>query len=358
MINLIKRLKSHSYSQIMNRLRQILRKRNVYLKYAPVHLTLQPSGRCNLNCPMCFRNTTANSQDLSLEDFKKIIDRFPQANGVCFAGLGEPLLNPALFEMIRYAKEEKMQTIVVTNGLLLGKRIDQIMDSPLDSIAISVNASNQSDYLRICGLMPAESTIYEKMLSGVKRLVEERNRLKKQLAIRVSYVISKSNYHDVPEMINLSERLGVDFVDFHNLIPSETEGFTENRAIFEDDTEIIKFLSSSVKPGSNLIVDLPIPLSRDMPERRCNWYFTGLRIDVNGNVSGCGKAITPNPKYGNVFKDADVWNTPHFQDTRRMFIDENIPFLNCCRYCIENSSYRWVNGRLVKTKKGLNSHYS
>ncbi len=70
--------------------------------------------------------------------FTDIIEELPQGTEVDFHKDGEPLMHPHIGWMIKYAKARLMFTHVVTNGILLGKKKERIVDSGLDLLTISV----------------------------------------------------------------------------------------------------------------------------------------------------------------------------------------------------------------------------
>lgn len=73
----------------------------------PRELQLEVTAACNLKCRMClvrYRppvNRLAGS--MSFDTFRTIVDDLPELERVTLQGLGEPLLNPDLVTMVRYA---------------------------------------------------------------------------------------------------------------------------------------------------------------------------------------------------------------------------------------------------------------
>ena len=98
------------------------------------------------------------SQLMPLELFKKIIDdlkMFPQKLKVLrINGQGEPLLNPNICEMIRYAKESDVADFIemITNGSKLSPVLNRnLIDSGIDRIRISIEALDEIGYRNIAG---------------------------------------------------------------------------------------------------------------------------------------------------------------------------------------------------------------
>ena len=106
---------------------------------------------------------------------------------------GEPLLHPEIFDMVRFAHERGIKTSFYTNGTLLAeKNIDQILDSKLDKITISLDGWDEI-YNEIRGV--EYKSIEEKVLN----IIEKRTLANSNLKIEVSMVILK----DTEELVDL-----------------------------------------------------------------------------------------------------------------------------------------------------------
>ncbi len=329
--------------QLLNCFRAKYSNKKPILRYQPTTLQFLVSDRCTLNCNMCIR-TQNNSpykhkllQDLTLETFKKVINRFPKAVRVNLVGLGEPFLAPDIFKIIKYSRSNRMKVSSISNGTILGDKIDAIFDSGLNRLSISLNTNDRDEFAAITNTRPE---IFDSVVENVKELVKAR-RNKNSLELRSSFICTKSNYRKIPEMIEFVRDLGIEFLDLINLIPQENDDYSIDECLFVEDNEVVTFLNNlSRKSYSPLKVNFPTLISRNPAnaKRKCHWYFNSIRIDSQGNVSSCGRVITPKPEYGNIFEDNDVWNNPHFQTMRKMFLNSDGDLLNCCQYCVE--SYR------------------
>lgn len=341
-------LHQHTISQTWNTIRYATSRKSTYLKYAPITLTIYPTDRCTLACNMCVDHSPNRPknrpylhepcEDMTFNKFKSIVDRFKLAVFLDLIGVGEPFLNKDIFKMIDYgAKVRKMHVGTVSNGTVLNDKIDQIINSPLHAISISLNGYNAQEYYKMSG---ASKQAFNTVLMNISELVEKRNNDRRNLEIKMSCICTKKNYKYIPNMVKLADELGVDVLDFHNLIHSEIPGFTKDQCLHESDEDVIEVISSVDAPKSGLIVNMP-KLLQLTPHRLCNWYFEDIRVDSNGNVGSCGKVIAANKLYGN-YLDTDVWNNNHFRSMRQMFLDESIPLLDCCKTCTCNSKYKSV----------------
>jgi radical SAM protein with 4Fe4S-binding SPASM domain len=121
---------------------------------------------------------------------------------------------------------------------------------------------------------------------------------------------------------------------FNNLIPFHDFENGEG-CLFEDDPEVQAVITRLEKRSSPILIDLPVLVRRRGLARYCPGYYEILHVDAQGDVTGCMRDLAPNRSYGNLFLDADIMNTPHFQETRRRFLEDDLP--QRCRYCVEMS---------------------
>lgn len=345
-------LRDHSRFQLWNSLKYVLSlslsKRKEYLNYYPISLTIYVTDRCTLKCNMCIHhspNMPKNFQyyhdpcDMSFDTFKKIIDKFKYANNLDLIGVGEPFLNDDIFDMIKEGNMHKMRVSSVTNGTILHDKIEDIIKSPLDSLSISLDAHNANAYYKMRG---GSKKTFDTVLENINTLVEKRNKNKCKLELRLSYICTKTNYKYMPDMVKLADDLGVDALDFQNLIPNPMQGFTEDQCLYEDDHDVIDVIQSVDKPKSELVVYMPKLLQRTVTDRLCESYFRNIYIDGKGNVCGCGRVETPNQEYGNVFKEKDVWNNNYFRQMRMIYLNNSIALPDRCRTCVNNSKYKQI----------------
>lgn len=101
---------------------------------------------CNLKCPFCPSSKLKQKQKISYDQFKLIIEQIKDyTEGIYLHILGEPLLHPDLFKMIEYASMF-VKVSLTTNGHLLGKYLNQIINSNLYILNLSMQSLvNKSD---------------------------------------------------------------------------------------------------------------------------------------------------------------------------------------------------------------------
>lgn len=129
--------------------------RNKIVSDFPLHLDIEPTGRCNLMCKHCYRfSRRTNIDDMDMELFKKIIDEGKKYNlsAINLSWMGEPFLHPKIMEMLDYAKSQKVLDIFInTNGTLIDKEMTKkILDSgSINTIIFSLDSITEEKYNRV-----------------------------------------------------------------------------------------------------------------------------------------------------------------------------------------------------------------
>ncbi len=99
----------------------------------PRQLTAAITASCNLRCQGCrYGRDFMVGERISLDVMRAVLDDAKDA-GVARVRLygGEPLLHPDVATMIAHSNELGMNTYITTNGVLLGKRIDELYEAGL-----------------------------------------------------------------------------------------------------------------------------------------------------------------------------------------------------------------------------------
>lgn len=120
--------------------------------FGRIHLPVAP--RCNIQCAFCDRRYDCASEsrpgvtssvitpEEALVRTKAALHREPRIRVAGIAGPGDSLANPETFDALRLLRRELPDIILClsTNGLLVEKYIDRLVNVQLDSITITVNA--------------------------------------------------------------------------------------------------------------------------------------------------------------------------------------------------------------------------
>src|SRR5512139_1110613 len=98
----------------------------------PVEYIVETTAKCNLYCPMCPRETHKQPKEDMLDDvFDRLVSEAgASAEHMMLIGLGEPLLDPKIFDRIEYCQRHGISTLLSTNGTLLDEEMaDRLLRS-------------------------------------------------------------------------------------------------------------------------------------------------------------------------------------------------------------------------------------
>ena len=96
---------------------------------------------CNLACAFC-PGTKRSPRFMTPEEFALALDRLRGfVSYVYLHVMGEPLLHPALGELLSAADERKMKVCITTNGTLLPEALDTLLAAPcLHKLSVSLHS--------------------------------------------------------------------------------------------------------------------------------------------------------------------------------------------------------------------------
>ncbi len=107
----------------------------------PKKVFLEITNACNLACTFC-HGTRREIRYLSRAEFLRAAEELrPFADYLYFHLMGEPLLHPELAEFLAIADRLGFRVILTTNGTLLSRRREILLDAPaLHKVSISLHA--------------------------------------------------------------------------------------------------------------------------------------------------------------------------------------------------------------------------
>lgn len=149
--------------------------------------------QCNLKCKFCFGPIISKPQCLTTASAQLIINKLAAEGykSLVFTG-GEPLLRSDIIELIKYAKQKGLYTILHTNGVLVTTDFIQQVAGILDQINLPLDGNDvkTNDAMRTNGH-------FNKIISLLGQLKN------KDIKIIISTVATKKNLKNIPAMINI-----------------------------------------------------------------------------------------------------------------------------------------------------------
>lgn len=181
----------------------------------PISISFEPTTSCNLRCPECpsgLRAFTRPTGMLDNEFFRKTIDELHKdLLYLIFYFQGEPYLNTAFLDMVKYASEKGIYTATSTNAhYLTDANAKKTVESGLDRLIISIDGTTQDVYTqyRVGGNL-------SKVIEGAKNIVKWKRELKSKTPfVFFQFLVVKPNEHQIEDIKKLAAEVGVDEVRF------------------------------------------------------------------------------------------------------------------------------------------------
>ena len=292
----------------------------------PERIQVEITNRCNYTCGMCPRESfNLPEKDISFDLFKKIIDRLAPFSekgletsyNITLTRWGEPLLHPALVDMIVYTKDKGHNVGVTTNGLLLAPFIEEFIGKSLDKLTISLDSVEE-------GIEVKESHPSNKVVQkNIESLIRSRGDRKKPM---ITIQITMHGKQQCLETIKYAGEAGADRVYLVRLnIPFGMNSFKrpnleEELEIYKESEEIAKKYGLQVDNNftafdNQLLRSLYKKLRPVMyrSDKYCPKPYDYLYINIDGRATPC--CDLPRYEVGNVFKQSidEIWHGENMQ---------------------------------------------
>ena len=332
--------------QLLNYLKyKVNNRKKTQLNYRPLWMLIYVTDLCNLHCQMCPHHTQAdssrfnqakklNNNFISLETLEYSFNLFPESYYVMLAGVGEPLLHPEFKEIIHLCEKYHKKIKLVTNGTRLTEEMSDYLASRrcVSEIQISLNASDYETYYDRC--QGSKEEFFE-VVKNIKGVVSAKSRHKANMAIVTSAVCGDEFKDKAYSFLCFADSLGVDKIELFRYIDFGIVG--NNITDIQADKYFISELDKQAKGIIKAQYSLPHLVDEKSFHIQCDWFWKNISIDSNGNIGSCGRVISPDSSYGNIFSDEDVWNNSYMTSMRELFIKGDLLPSVCCKACVENN---------------------
>jgi len=176
----------------------------------PLVLVWNITSKCNLKCVHCY-SASGPGGELSHEEASEALRGFRKAgvDVVLFSG-GEPLLREDIFELGRTASELGISPCLSTNGTLISREVaGGLKEAGFAYVGVSLDGLREAhDRLR------GREGAFREALAGMERAAEE------GLKVGVRFTITKFNAHELLELIDLADSMGIKRFCVYHLVYS------------------------------------------------------------------------------------------------------------------------------------------
>ncbi|MBI5048222.1 MAG: radical SAM protein [Deltaproteobacteria bacterium] len=174
------------------------------MNFTPFLISWNITKRCNLKCNHCYLDAVELEQgtgEMPTNGAKKIIDEIASVNPQAMLILtgGEPLRRNDCMELTQHASDKGLMVVMGTNGTLLNDSVvKEMLQCGVKGVGISLDSIKSSYHDKFRGLSGA----WEKTTAGMGILK------KHGLDFQVQVTVTKDNYSEIPDIINLAYEKG------------------------------------------------------------------------------------------------------------------------------------------------------
>jgi radical SAM protein with 4Fe4S-binding SPASM domain len=284
---------------------------------------------------------------MAWEQFERILDGCGEATELHLQGLGEPLMHPRFFDMVRAATARGL--IVSTNSnltLLTERRAEQLLECGLRRLHVSIDGARAETYEAI-----RHGAHFDRVVTNARRLLEMRRvRQRHPLEVEMVAVLMRQNLHELPGLVVVASELGMDRLSVQHLAHDFEEealparyapmrAFVDQQTVVGMDRATVDAAFAAARREAEAR-GLPLRLPNLTPRatatrgRRCNWPWHGAYISFDGRAMPCCMVGTPDrATLGSVAERPllDVWEGEAYRDFRGRLDSSDPPEI--CRSC-------------------------
>ncbi|MFC1593811.1 radical SAM/SPASM domain-containing protein [Candidatus Omnitrophota bacterium] len=309
------------------------------LEYLPMKIDIENVSRCNLNCDMCQISSFSNrkrADDLSFDDFRRILDEQIGVFELKLQGIGEPFLQDDFLEMVRYASSKDIWVRTTTNATLLHKsdNYKRIIDALAGEIQFSIDGATKETYERIRKGARFEQVVENCML--INRYCDS----KKVDKTRMWVLLQKDNFEELKMFPALAKTLG-----FKRLTISMDVSVWGSEQWAEKNKEK-KVADRLTQSDIDVLLETAREIDLDLTfwdistkysnENICPWPFERAFISSDKKVVPCCMVGNPDIfSLGSLGNFGKIWNSEKYQHFRQSHLEMNI--LEVCTFCYTNS---------------------
>jgi len=312
----------------------------VYGELRHFNYQVDVSGMCNLRCISCPRGNWPRHRKpgfMSAETYGRLIDKIlrddPWTGIITLYNWGEPLLNPALPEIINITRQKGLLSAVSSN-LAMEKDFEDVVKAGPDWFRISNSGWGANYETTHTGAK------WEVFLANCRKLSEYRRRYHPEMLVELFFHIYSHNREDFSKMQVLCDELGFTLRYRHAaLAPLDNIALVEQGAQLTDaakKTRELQFLQ----------VEDVMEIARKEKNRPC-FYLDHLWINWDLSVAHCMEWYDPSLK----LLDKDFLSVSLDEiETARIGSEH-------CRRCMEKGIHRaycvYGDERLIASKSSI-----
>ena len=278
----------------------------------PVHVTIEPTNFCSLGCPVC----ETGAGELGREGRRMLADEFaillsrlgPDVNTLFLYWMGEPFMNPQVYNMGRLARVKGIWVETCTNG-------EQIEPDRLDgfnAVSFQIGGMTQETHekYRVAGnLQKTMGNLVDADIAG-------------ETKVTVGFIVMRHNEHEIEPFLEMCRSMDVK----GDVISPCVRTVEQANLYLPLDGRYWLYDEQALEEGRL------VPKVR--PHNSCPWIYYSTVIAADGMVYPCCRDVHGEYPMGNLHDKhlADIWNGARYSQFRHQIAHDQAS-VGICRLC-------------------------
>ena len=284
-----------------------------------------------------------------MELFRRLLDETANLGRLTLQGLGEPLLQPHLMEMVELATARGIEVGFNSNAMLLTRaRAERLVALGLDWLHVSLDGATAATHEGI-----RSGADFARITRNLRGLIQARQAAGSAKPwVRVVFVAMRRNVAELPLLVRRLGEWGVDELrvqglshDFADTDPSGDyagiRGFAAAESLVSmDPAEVADVFSRARAAARECRVSLRLPAPDATPPPRqpghpgCTWPWDAAYVTSRGTVQPCCMVMGDDRVSLGSLEDGDlaeIWHGEAYQAFRAALLTDEPP--DVCRGC-------------------------
>jgi radical SAM protein with 4Fe4S-binding SPASM domain len=291
---------------------------------------------CNLRCQMCpmlisDMDPSRNWHHIDPALFDRIAEQlFPIARTVGLSCGAEPFCNPDFHRYLSslYHADVPVREVVTNGTLLSDENIGHLLSTPPTTLFVSIDGASRETHAAIRGGADLDA-----ILDSLALLRQRRGRARFPM-ISFSTTLQKSNWHELPGIVEIAASSGARSVGVVPLVPYSGLDCTAE-TVDPDDVQVAESIRIAAVLAEQAGLIFEIARGPDSTATSgCGYISSWVYIDPDGMVNPCPYANTSSP-IGDLGKESfqSIWSGEAYSSLRTQ-LEEGRTEGNC-RICPE-----------------------
>jgi MoaA/NifB/PqqE/SkfB family radical SAM enzyme len=313
--------------------------------FAPIHMEISVTNRCNQRCVFCYIDWNKGHFDMPEEMAVRLI-RDAKAIGVksaLIAGEGEPTLNKNYIKMIEAAQAVDFDIALNTNAVLMDlEDLNRILPG-LAWMRCSVQAGNPGLYSRLHG---GGDKQFARAIDNIATAVKTKQKLRLNVTIGIQQVLLAENGHDAANLARLARDIGVDYYVIKPCHPHARNRYKKEKDLVACFREVLEEAQGLSTGSFKSIVRWNFLNEAELPRsyKKCLALPFIMQITADGGCYSCyAMADRSEHLYGSLQVDSlkEIVTRPRFKEVCD-WVRDNVDVSKCMPTCRHHNANKYL----------------